>query len=81
MSGKRKLTDAERDFIIDSVSRRREVERRLRMFPTNAELASEFGVSERRITFLVRKGAKTRVSVSRGTEKDAHASLRGNNPE
>lgn len=75
MSGKRKLTDAEREFIIDSVSRRREIERRLSMFPTNAALASEFEVSERWIVEIVRKKVTVSVSVSRET------SLRGNNPE
>lgn len=73
MSGKRKLTDAEREFIIDSVTRRREIERRLSMFPTNAALADEFEVSERWIVELVRK--KVQIIVSRET------SLRGNNPE
>lgn len=71
MSGKRKLSQAAREFIIDSVTRRREIERRLSMFPTNAALATEFEVSERWIVELVRK--KAPVTVSRET------SLRGNN--
>lgn len=79
MSGRRKLSDAERDFIIDSVVRRREVERRLSMFPTNAALAHEFDVSERWIASLVRKGA--RVKVSRETKNNTDTSLRVNNPE
>lgn len=81
MSGKRKLTDAEREFIVDAVTRRREIERRLSMFPTNAALAVEFEVSERWIASLVRKGARVRVKVSRGTENNADTSLRENNPE
>lgn len=79
MSGRRKLSDAAREFIIDSVTRRREIERRLSMFPTNAELAVEFEVSERWIASLVQKGA--RVKVSRETKNNADTSLRVNNPE
>jgi hypothetical protein len=71
MSGRRKLSQAAREFIIDSVARRRELERRLSMFPTNAQLADEFEVSERWIAELVRK--KVRITVSRET------SLRRNN--
>ena len=79
MSGRRKLSDAAREFIVDSVTRRREIERRLSMFPTNAELAQEFDVSERWIASLVRR--KARVIVSRETKNNADTSLRVNNPE
>lgn len=81
MSGRRKLSDAAREFIIDSVTRRREIERRLSMFPTNAELAVEFEVSERWIASLVRKGARVRVNFSCGTKNNADTSLRVNDPE
>jgi hypothetical protein len=79
MSGKRKLSQAAREFIIDSVARRRELERQLSMYPTNAVLADELGVSERWIAQLVRKSAH--VKVSRETKNNADASLRVNNPE
>jgi hypothetical protein len=79
VSGRRKLSDAAREFIIDSVTRRRELERKLSMYPTNAELADEFEVSERWIACLVQNGA--RAKVSRETKNNADTSLRVNNPE
>lgn len=62
MSGRRKLSDAAIEFIVDAVTRRRELERKLRMYPTNKVLANELGVSERWIIAIVRKHARVRVS-------------------
>jgi len=72
MSGRRKLSNAGREFIIHSVTRRRELERALSMLPTNKVLADELGVSERWIIAIVRKHA--RIEVSRGTENSSHTS-------
>jgi DNA-directed RNA polymerase specialized sigma subunit len=79
MSGRRKLSQAGVEWVVDVVTRRRELERRLSMFPTNAVIAEELGVSERWIAELVRKRA--RVKVSRETENSADTSLRVNNLE
>jgi hypothetical protein len=78
VSGKRKVSDAGIEWIIDIVARRRELERKLSMFPTNKGLAEELGVTERWILAIVRKHA--RVGVSRGAKKDADTSSHLNNP-
>jgi len=79
MSGKRKVSEAGIEWVIDVVTRRRELERRLSMFPTNAVIADELGVSERWIAEIVRKRA--RVNVSHQTKNNVDTSLRVNNPE
>lgn len=79
MSGRRKISDAGIEWIIDIVTRRRELERKLSLYPTNAVIADELGVTERRIAEIVRR--RVRVKVSRETKNNADASLRVNNPE
>lgn len=79
MSARRKVSQAGIEWVVDVVTRRREIERRLSMYPTNAAIADELGVSERWIAQLVRRHA--RVKVSRETENSADTSLRVNNPE
>ena len=72
MTARRKVSDAGIEWIVDIVSRRRELERALSMFPTNKVLAEELGVTERWISAIVRKHA--RVNVSCGTKNDSHSS-------
>jgi hypothetical protein len=73
VSGRRKLSDAAIEFIAYSVSQRQELKRQLSMVPTNAVLADELGVSQRRIEQIVRKKIIGKVSVQ--------ASLNTNYPE
>ena len=63
MSGRRKLSDAGIDWLVDIVKRRRELERKLSLLPTNAELAAELDVSERWIAAVIRKKIRRKVFV------------------
>lgn len=72
MSGRRKVSDAGIEWIVDMVTRREEIERKLSLYPTNKILADELGVTERWITEIVRK--HVRVKVSRGTENSSDSS-------
>lgn len=72
MSGRRKITDAGIEWLVNIVTRRRELERQLRLLPTNAEIAAELEVSERRIAEVIRKRLARKPFVV--------TSLRVNNP-
>lgn len=79
MSGKRKVSQAGIEWIVDIVTRRSDLERKLSMFPTNKVIADELGVSERWIVELVRKHVRVKIAP-RGTENNADTSSRRNNP-